>query len=58
MQAKTSTAELRLKIILSILSILITKKQIDSFKNSKKIELYHSKEQLQKFVNDAKQRNF
>ena len=31
------------------------KKQIDSFKNSKKIELYHSKEQLQKFVNDARQ---
>lgn len=30
-------------------------KQIDSFKNSKKIELYHSKEQLQKFVNDARQ---
>lgn len=31
------------------------KKQIDSFKNSNKIELYHSKEQLQKFVNDARQ---
>lgn len=31
------------------------KKQIDSFKNSEKIELYHSKEQLQKFVNDARQ---
>ena len=31
------------------------KKQIDSFKNSKKIELYHSKEQLQKFVDDARQ---
>lgn len=30
-------------------------KQIDSFKNSKKIELYHSKEQLQKFVDDARQ---
>lgn len=31
------------------------KKQIDSFKNSNKIELYHSKEQLQKFVNGARQ---
>lgn len=30
-------------------------KQIDSFKNSEKIELYHSKEQLQKFVDDARQ---
>lgn len=37
MQAKTSTAELRLKIILSILSILITKNKLTALKIVKKL---------------------